>query len=108
MVPTSMVAEDVVCSPPKKRLKKFNEEAIIMGEKLTDNEINLAQRILKLQFPKLSGLHSTLLQSKPCTTANQINDNKIQVVFCKDRAHWILAATVGCETTNEVKAYDYF
>ena len=39
--------EDVACSPPKKRWKKFNEEAIIMGEKLTDNEINLAQKILK-------------------------------------------------------------
>ena len=42
----------VVCSPPKKRLKKFEEETIIMGERLTDVEINLAQRILKSQFSK--------------------------------------------------------
>ena len=31
-----------------------------MGERLTDVEINLAQRILKSQFPNVSGLHSTL------------------------------------------------
>ena len=51
--------EEVVCSPPKKRLKKF-DETIIMGERLTDVEINLAQRILKSQFPNIRGLHSTL------------------------------------------------
>jgi len=31
-VENSIVAKDVVSSPPKKRLKKFNEEAIIMGQ----------------------------------------------------------------------------
>ena len=51
--------EEVVCSPPKKRLKKF-DETIIMGERLTDVEINLALRILKSQFPNIRGLHSTL------------------------------------------------
>lgn len=58
-----------------------------MGEKLTDNKVNLAQ---KFQFPNLNGLRSTLLQSKPCTTDNQINENKIQIIFYKDREHWIL------------------
>ena len=76
-----------------------------MGEKLTDVEINLAQRILKLQFSNLNGLHSTLFQYKPCTADDQINDNKLQIVFCKDRSHWILATTIGCES-GEVKVYD--
>lgn len=101
----SIVVDEIACSPPKKRLKKFNEEAIIMGERLTDNEINLAQRILKAQFPNFNGLHSTLLQSKPCAAVEQ-NDNKIQIVFCNDRNHWILATTVGCEIVGEVKVYD--
>ena len=105
VVHNNIVVEEVVCSPPKKRLKKFNEEAIIMGEKLTDVEINLAQRILKLQFSNLNGLHSTLFQCKPCTADDQINDNKLQIVFCKDRSHWILATTIGCES-GEVKVYD--
>ena len=105
VVDNNIVVEEVVCSPPKKRQKKFNEEAIIMGERLTDIEIDFAQRILKSQFPNINGLRSTLLQCKPCTAADQINENKIQIVFCKDRSHWILATTIGCET-GEVKVYD--
>jgi len=53
-VHNNMVVEEVACSPPKKRVKKFSEEAIIMGEKLSDVEINLAQRILKTQFPVIN------------------------------------------------------
>ena len=105
-VKESIDVDKIACSPPKKRLKKFDEEAIIMGEKLTDNEINLAQRILKAQFPNFNGLCSTLLQSKLCTAVEQANENKIQIVFCKDRNHWILATTVGCEVAGEVKVYD--
>lgn len=103
----SIVVEDVACSPPKKRQKKFNEEVIIMGEKLTDAEIQFAQRILKSQFPNINGLQSTLLQSRlqPCTVADLVNENKIQIVFCCGRQHWIVATTVGCET-GEVKVYD--
>ena len=78
-----------------------------MGEKLTDVEINLAQRILKLQFSNLNGLHSTLFQCKPYTADDQINDNKLQIVFCKDRSHWILATTIGCES-GEVKFMTLF
>ena len=99
-VNNNIMVEEVVCSPPKKRAKKFNEEAIIMGEKLTDVEINFAQRILKAQFPRINGLQSTLFQCKPYTADDQINENKLQnlIVFCKDRSHWILATTIKCET----------
>ena len=34
-------------SPPRKKQKKFNEEAIIMGKELSDLEINFAQELLK-------------------------------------------------------------
>ena len=100
-----MGLEKVVCSPPKKRLKKFDEETIIMGKRLTNVEINLAQRILKSQFPNINGLHSTLYQCKLCTATDQISENKLQIVFCKDRSHWILATTIACDT-GEVKVYD--
>ena len=104
-VHNNIMVEEVVCSPPKKRAKKFNEEAIIMGDKLSYVEINFAQRILKAQFPRINGLQSTLLQCKPYTVDHQINENKLQIVFCKDRSHWILATTIRCET-GEVKVYD--
>ena len=48
--------EEVICSPPKKWHKRFNEESIIMGKQLTDLEIDYAQRLLKSQFPHLNGL----------------------------------------------------
>ena len=53
-------------SPQKKRIKLIDSECIIMGEELTDTEINLAQQLLKKQFPKLNGFTSTLLQDKKC------------------------------------------
>ena len=105
VVNNNIAVEEVVCSPPKKQLKKFDEEVIIMGERLTDVEINLAQRILKSQFPSINGLHSTLFQCKPCTAADQINENKLQISFCKDRSHWILTTTIRCDTSG-VKIFD--
>lgn len=102
---SSIVVDGVVCSPPKKRQKKFDEEKIIMGEKLTDLEIDFAQRILKAQFPQINGLQSTLLQAKPHITAGQVNENKIQIIFCNNREHWIVATTVSANI-GEVKVYD--
>ena len=43
-------------SPPKKKPKNFSEEDIIMGQELSDLEINFAQDLLKGQYPKLTGL----------------------------------------------------
>lgn len=96
--------EDVICSPPKKRYKRFNEESIIMGKQLTDLEIDYAQKLLKSQFPHLNGLQSTLIQQKACLEADQVNV-KIQIVFCNNRQHWIVATTVDCND-GEVKVYD--
>ena len=42
-------------SPQKKRVKHVDIEHIIMGEELSDTEINLAQQLLKTQFPNLNG-----------------------------------------------------
>ena len=51
--------------PPKKRkLSEIDIEGIIMGKELSDADINLAQRLLKAQFPELGGLQSSLLQHK--------------------------------------------
>jgi len=47
--------------PPlkKKKLSVSDVEDVIMGEELSDIHINLAHNLLKGQFPKLCGLHST-------------------------------------------------
>ena len=76
-----------------------------MGNELSDDEINLAQQLLKEQYNKLNGLQSTLLQSKHLNlTENEIR-NKIQIIHCYPRHHWIVASTVGC-ALNQVKIYD--
>ena len=43
-----VIAEEVVCSPPRKQRKDFDEQ-IVMGEELTDIEINFAQHLLEQQ-----------------------------------------------------------
>ena len=46
-------------------LTNYDKDLLVHGEKLSDKHINLAHRILKLQFPKINGLRLTLLQDKP-------------------------------------------
>ena len=72
----------------------IDTEHIIMGEKLSDGDINHAQKILKAQFPKLNGLRLTLYQDRP---SEQVTDNWVQVIHCLRRDHWILATTINCD-----------
>ena len=92
-------------SPQKKRVKHVNIEHIIMGEELSDTEINLAQQLLKTRFPNLNGLKSTLLQEKKMVLTENFVRNKVQIIHCKSRHHWVVASTLHCNT-GEVKVYD--
>ena len=80
----------------------IDTECIIKGEKLTDEEINHAQKLLKSQFPKLNGLELTLYQEK---VSVQATTNWLQIIHCHQRDHWILAITIGCDETM-VLLYD--
>ena len=57
-----VAVDDIVYSPPKKRCKAYDDESIIMGNELTDMEINFVQQLLKAQFTSINGLESTLHQ----------------------------------------------
>jgi len=85
-----MVAEDIDCSPPKVQIA-FDEERL---QELTDREINFAQQLLKRQFEHLSGLHSTRLQDKVPNIMSSLS-NRIQIIFCQSRKHWIVATTLN-------------
>ena len=97
-----------VDQPLTKRLrlqcKQF--EDIIMGVELSDLQINMAQNLLKAQFPKLNGLKSTLQQTKS-TDLLPVDEvkNKLQIIHWKARHHWIVATTVKC-TNNQVLIVD--
>ena len=93
--------EDEVEPPVKKLRCTIDMEGLIMGQKLSDIEMIFSQR---LQFPKIEGLESTLLQGKN-HVSKQTNDNKLQIIHCKERDHWITATTIGCEV-GVIKVYD--
>ena len=76
-------------------------DSIINGDKLSDLEINFAQKLLKQQFPALNGLQCTLFQSKP-----QIcKPLQLQVIHCRTRDHWIVASNRMCKD-GELNVYD--
>ena len=62
-----------------------DRDSITRGERLNDMVINVAQRLLKSQFPKIKGLNSTLLQAKK--TYNTFENNKVQIIHSRGD-HW--------------------
>ena len=54
-----------------------------MGEELSDLEMNLAQELLKVQYPKLNGLQSTLFQEKRKLSQGIFLTNTVQIVHCQ-------------------------
>ena len=83
-------------------LTQKERSALVMGDCLNDNHINLAQELLKRQFKNLLGLQSTLRLTKlkeplPAT-------GTVQVLHSRGN-HWIVASTVGC-SAGEVIIFD--
>ena len=92
-------------SPMRKRAKCTDMEKIIMGDELCDIEINFAQQLLKKQFTELNGLASTLCQDKKLQMTETLVRNKVQIIHCKRRHHWIVATRLNCQL-GEVRVYD--
>lgn len=78
------------------------EASITKGDKLTDLHINYAQYLLKLQFPDMGGLKSTLLQSKEGSIPT-CGREAVQIVHCRED-HWIVASNLGC--TSSINIFD--
>ena len=71
----------------KKMAKVYNEERIIMGEDLTDLEINFAQQLLQQQCHHINGLCSTLLQEKGSKLTRDSVKNRVQIIYCQNCKH---------------------
>ena len=85
-------------------LTQTNIDKILMGEKLNDRHIDVAQGVLKQQFPGiLSGLRSSLLQKKKQPKADC--QQQIQIIHSRGN-HWIVASAVLAED-GQVKVYNY-
>ena len=83
--------------PAKKQI--FDAEKIIMGEELSDIEINYAQQLLKEKHPKVNGLRTTLYTKKLSET-----QDSVQIVHCSTRHHWITVSTLKCKD-GEVRVF---
>ena len=64
--------------------------------------INVAQEIIKRQFPHVSGLQSTLVISKSSSVA--VTPTHAQIIHTCGN-HWILASNIGC-CESKVLVYD--
>ena len=69
-----------------------------IGSPLNDKHINLAQMLLKHQFPKWHGFYSTLLQHKPLKRITA----GIQIIHIN--YHWLTAAKLSSD--KPLKVYD--
>ena len=72
---------------------------------MSDHEINFAQQLLRQQFGHVNGLCSTLLQDEPNNLTTSSLSNRIQIIFCRSRRHWIVATTTN-SNHDTVKVYD--
>ena len=104
---------DLTCEPryPKKVKKSLinseEDERIRNGDMLSDLSMNEAQRLSKLQFPKIKGLQLTLLQQKHCNSINntchQFIKNQLQIIHCHNN-HRMVASSIS--SSKEVYVYD--
>ena len=102
--PLCITASDIEPAQKKRKLSDSYVEKVIMGKELTDIHINIAQNLLKKQFPNLSGLQCTLLQAKETSTIDIKANKMLQIIHCLDHHHWIVATTIGSEKNNFVKS----
>ena len=93
---TDLVHVEADASPPSKQPRLGSVEKIIVGKELTDTEINLAQQLLKSQFPGVNGPQSTY-----CKTSRQCSLKSLSVItfklFTVKDGHWVVATTMNCD-----------
>ena len=87
-----------------RHILQMTDKAVLeCGEELSDRHIQMAQSIIKKQFPLLGGLRNTLLQEQVvigCTV------NAVQILHCNKRKHWITVTIVQMVSKNKVNVND--
>ena len=80
-------------------LTEMDKTRITSGRELSDNHINFAQEILKIQFPHISGLQSTLIIAK-CQKV-PVTSTYLQIIHSRGN-HWIVATNIRCDPKLQV------
>ena len=95
MVLNNIVEKVINNSEEKSKLSIFTltmKKVILDGKELTDEHINLAQLIIKKQFPDIIGLQDTLL--------SQTDAISVQIHFIN--SHWV----TSCSINGSILLYD--
>ena len=99
----SSVAKEIWLKSGKNILTWGDRDTLCNGMQLNDHHINYYQCLLKRQFPSVGGLLLTLLQNSSLKKDRIICG--IQIIFCKERNHWVVAARIG-SCHNSINVYD--
>ena len=62
-----------------------------------DLEINFAQQLLQQQCHHINGFCSTLLQEKGSKLTRDSVKNRVQIIYCQNHKHWVVATTINSE-----------
>ena len=84
-------------------LTTTDKDGIMNEVKLNDLMINMAQQLLRKQFPRITGLQSTLLQSK-IHHAILTSKEHLQIIHSCGN-HWIVASRIQAED-SVIRVYD--
>ena len=76
------------------------------NEWLTDKHINAAQKILKKQFPNITGLQNPILAHEGCFDICS-SSNMAQILHCGSYKHWVAIANIK-SPKNTVFVYNSF
>ena len=93
----------------KKRKMNFSkeEECTILGKQmLTDESINIAQRLLSKQFPKVYGFQDTVIGKHQEFDVIPTEKNYIQILH-DSSLHWVCAANMESKKTDNEIHYLY-
>ena len=88
------------------KLSDTEVEKVMMDGELSNIHVNLAQRLLRAEFPDLNNLLSTLLQEKETTAIEKKENKMLQIIHSTRRHHWIIATTIKSKRQGEILVYD--
>ena len=81
-------------------MRQLERKILVDGSELTDIHMNVFQVLLKVKFPHVKGLSSTLA---PSSVGGWI-ENYVQILHCNGN-HWITVSTIGC-ANDMMNVYD--
>ena len=82
------------------------KDTILNKHMLTDESINIAQNILKQQFPQIHGFQDTVIGNTQCFDVIGSKSKFVQILYAGS-LHWVTVANMDDEKNSGVECYLY-